>query len=159
MPKSKELLFLCRNVGTGQRSALLHCLCFSPHLTPSFFWNWNFFFFLLPHSSVFQYTLFAQYLPPFTSSSLLFCLLTHSHFNVSASYLNSCFSFLSHVSQPYIHAPSLSSPLITFCLPPSVPAGGRGPLSAAAAAQGQLPDGGAEAGQHPERMPRGDLHL
>lgn len=35
MPKSKELLFLCRNVGTDQRSARLCCLCFSPHLAPS----------------------------------------------------------------------------------------------------------------------------
>lgn len=44
-------------------------------------------------------------------------------------------------------------------LSPSVPAGGRGALGAAAAAQGQLFPGGDEAGQHPAGVPRGDLHL
>lgn len=55
--------------------------------------------------------------------------------------------------------PSPKTPLPAYCLPPSVPAGGRGPLGAATAAQGQLHAGRDEAGQHPERMPRGDLHL
>ena len=64
LPKSKELLFLCRNVGTGQRSALPHSLCFSPHLSPSrfffFFLASLFFLLLLPQSCLYQYSLFAH---------------------------------------------------------------------------------------------------
>lgn len=40
-----------------------------------------------------------------------------------------------------------------------VPASGCGPLSAETPAEGKLPAGGNEAGQHPERVPRGGLHI
>lgn len=74
MPKSKELLSLCRNVGTDQRSARLGCLCFSPHLAP------------LPIFLIILFPASLSFLPPFqwrlNSSPMLFCLLTRPHFPV-----------------------------------------------------------------------------
>lgn len=113
MPKSKELLFLCRNVGTGQHSALLHCLCFSPHLTPSPIFSASLSsFFCSSCLTLLSFNTLSLCLisSPFASSSLLFRLLTHSFpiIPVSACYLDSCFYFLSHISQSYILTTSLS---------------------------------------------------
>lgn len=63
-------------------------------------------------------------------------------------------------SHPWLQSVHVFSSLTSFpSSVPSLPAGGRGALGAAAAAQGQLLPGGDEAGQHPARVPRGDLHL
>ena len=64
MPKSKELLCLCRNVGTGQRSVPLSNLCFSSHFTPSLFFSESIPSFP-PFASLisFQYTLFVYNTP------------------------------------------------------------------------------------------------
>lgn len=132
MPKSKELLFLCRNVGTGQRSALLYSLCLSSHLSPSLF-----FFFLLfsgiftlfssfclnrlSFNTLFAYTpppLLPHHAVPLTPTFLLF----FSNFLVSACYLNSCI-FFSHISQFNILSSTLPlcffSPCPLLLLPPA----------------------------------------
>lgn len=106
MPKSKELLFLCRNVGTGQRSALLYSLCFSPHLSPSpFFLFFSASLSSFPPSASLSILSLCFNFPPFASSPMLFRLLTHfylplflSHFLVSTCYLDSCIYFLTHLS-------------------------------------------------------------
>ena len=91
LPKSKELLFLCRNVGTGQRSALPHSLCFSPHLSPSrFFFFWHLYFsssFCLNRVSISTLSLLIV-----ASSTMLFRLLTHPYFLPfhSSSFVSTC---------------------------------------------------------------------
>lgn len=111
MPKSKELLFLCRNVGTGQRSALLCCLCVSPHLSPSPFFPsfWHLFplFLLLLH---FQYTLSCLNPPPSLSPPC--CLLTDTAtlFFLPLFFLSLlvylCFLFLTHLTILHPFPPS-----------------------------------------------------
>lgn len=72
MPKSKELLSLCRNVGTDQRSARLPLFQSPPRS-------------LSPFSSLF-FPASLSFLPPFqcclNSSPMLFCLLTRPYFPV-----------------------------------------------------------------------------
>lgn len=90
--------------------------------------------------------------PPFASSLMLFCLLTHPFFPLfSLIFL----SLLVILIRAFFFTPfplsalvfvSPLPPLRPCCLPLSVPAGGRGPLGAAPAAQGQLLAGGDEAG-------------
>lgn len=148
MPKSKELLFLCRNVGTEQHSALLCCLCFTPHLSPSSYFS---IFFpaslcFLPH---FQCTL--------NSSPMLFFLPLHSCYRHSfflSLLVDLCNFFLLFphtfpILYPYCVFASpfcLLSPLNWHFPCFSVPASRSSPLSAAEAAQGQLLSGGDEAG-------------
>lgn len=145
MPKSKELLFLCRNVGTGQRSALLCCLCFSSHLSlfssPSCF-----FIILFSLSASLLLSVHTLNLISFSfTSSFPFCSPPQSLAFPCHDLLPSsmcCFSFISFK----MFYPSL--PL--SCSSLSVPAGRCSPLTAAAAAQGQLFPRGDKTGQHPE---------
>lgn len=161
MPKSKELLFLCRNVGTGQRSALLYSLCLSSHLSPSLFFFFCFFLESLPSfppsASIVSLSILCLLIPPLLCFlTMLFRLPLLSSF-FSLIFLSplviSIHAFFSHTSlnltsfpplcpcvfSPPVHSSSYRPPL-------SVPAGGRGPLGAATVAQGQLLAGGDEAG-------------
>lgn len=118
MPKSKELLFLCRNVGTGQRSALLCCLCFSPHLSslsPPFFPSCIFWQLYPP---LFQYCLSLPNFPPLSPPCCLLCWITSTP-NVSFCYLESCNFFLTHKSLnlPFF-IPSLPLSLVSPSTPP-----------------------------------------
>lgn len=130
--KSKELLFLFRNVGTRHPSQQ----------------------------------------PVIQSSSQLFCsFLEPAHMQLSVvcpphilsiillPSLSALF-FFTRCLHPCMFVPHACLSLTSF--PPlvrSFPASGRGALGAAADAQGQHFLGGNEAGQHPARVPRGDLHL
>lgn len=140
MPKSKELLFLCRNVGTGQRSALLYSLCFSSHLSPSSISLFAFFCIILFSSFCFTPLAFSKHLlyfsllhflflaVLFTDSLPLFPFFPHIFFLSILVIL----SIVSYISQFYISYPSL--PLSLSPPPLSVPAVRRSPHGAAAAA-------------------------
>lgn len=130
-----------------------------------------FFLFLMPHSSLFQHTLsLLNFFPlcflfpavPLTDSLLSYysclCLLSWFMLLFSLTHLSILHPHHLFVLVFVCFSPS-KTPLTSYRPPPSVPASGRGALGAAAAAQGQLPTGGDEAGQHPEGVPRGDLHL
>lgn len=113
-------------------------------------------FLLLPHSSLFQYSV-CLYPPLLYFLPMLFCLPLLSSFFFLLIFLSPLVIsihafFFSHISQfnilpplcPCVFSPPVHSSSYRPLL--SVPAGGRGPLGAATAAQGQLLAGGDEAG-------------
>lgn len=121
-------------------AALLCCLCFCPNLSPSFFFAFSVYLSMNTLS-------FFNWFPPVLTPPC--CLLTDSFFCHGLSLFMLFFFTLNHlsISHPFPLSPlPLNLPSSHHRSPPSVPAGGRGPLCAAAAAQGQLLAGGDEAG-------------
>lgn len=146
----KSFCFYAKNVGTGQCSALLYSHCFSSHLSLFFGIYTLFSSYCLTRLSFRTLCLLLTptlcFLPMLFCLPLIFLFLFFSLFLVSALYLDSCI-FL-HTSLDVTPFPPLCPfvPPPSHHLPLSVPAGGRSPLCAATAAQGQLLARGDEAG-------------